>query len=66
MRKRYDRWVEERKLDALTTVASVLQKLSLAVLDLPYLHLSIMKVYSKGFLCVRVIECTTCCFRFKQ
>lgn len=49
MQKRYDRWVEERKLEPLKTLANVLQKLPKEILDLAYIQLSIMRIYSKIF-----------------
>lgn len=47
---RCDRWVSQKKLLPLTTLADVLKKLSVNILDLPYIQLSIMKVHSMLFL----------------
>lgn len=49
MRSRYDRWVVERKLFPLQTLAAVLRKLSIENMDLPYIYLSIMRLHSKMF-----------------
>lgn len=47
MHKRYDRWVHEKKIVPLKTMAAALQKLPIENMDLPYVYLSIMRVYSE-------------------
>lgn len=58
-RKRYDRWIEERKMVPLVTIGAVLRKLQVENLDLPYVHLSIMRIYSMTEdACIAVIYIT--------
>lgn len=47
--KRCDRWVTEKKLVALKTLASVLLKVPVDAADLPYVYLSIMRLHSMFF-----------------